>query len=80
MNFGTSIGINERNKANEHVLGKKGSHLGKWAIFVRKMVHPHNPGSTLSFFFLIFKKKGSNREMKLILIVFFEKKKLFGAN
>ena len=45
------------NKAN-NVFGKKGSHLGKWAILVPKMVDPHNPGSALSFFFNFAQRKG----------------------
>ena len=52
-----SIGINERNKANEYVFGKKSSHLGKWDILVPKIVHPHNPGSALNFFLNFAQRK-----------------------
>ena len=58
LNFGMSIGIEERNTANEYVFGKKSSHLGKRAILFPKVVHPHYPGSDLNFFLNFAQRKG----------------------
>ena len=58
---------------------KKNSHLGKWAILGLKTVHPHNSGSAGRIFLKFCTMKGANRQMRLILIIF-EKKKLFGVN
>ena len=51
---------------------------GKWTILDRKMVHPHNSGSTLKIFLKFCRMKGANRCMKILLVVFQEKSS-FGA-
>ena len=57
---------------------EKNSHLGKWAILGPKIAHPHNSGSTGRIFLKFCRMKGANRYMKILLVVFREKKS-FGA-
>ena len=48
------------------VCTKKILFRAKWAILVPKMAHPHNSG-------LALRMKGANRQMKLMLMIFFKK-------
>ena len=48
---------------------KKKSHLGKWAIFGPKIVHPLNSGSAGRIFFKFCTVKVDNRQMRIILII-----------
>ena len=56
---------------------EKNSHLGKWAILGPKMAHPHNSGSgrTSLKFCLV---KGTNSQMRMILIILQKKKNCLG--
>ena len=56
---------------------EKNSHLGKWAILVPKIAHPHNSGSTGRIFLKFCTMEGANRQMRIILII--SKKKIFKA-
>ena len=58
---------------------KKNSHLGEWIILSPNIAHPHNSGSAGRSFLEFYAIKGANRKMIMILIIF-QKKKLFGAN
>ena len=53
---------------------KKNFVQDKWTILGPKMVHPHNS----EIFFKFCRMKGANRYMKILLVVFREKKS-FGA-
>ena len=51
----------------------------KWAVLGPKMVHHHNSGSALRIFLKkICRVKGTNKYMRIILVIFLEKKS-FGA-
>ena len=50
----------------------------KWAILDPKMVHPHNSGLAQRIVLKFCRMKGANRYMKILLVVFLEKKS-FGA-
>ena len=47
-------------------------------FMAQKMVHPHNSGSALRILKKIFRIKGASRYMKIMFIIF-SNKKLFGA-
>ena len=46
----------------------------KLAILGLKMVHPLNSGLALRIFLKFYRMKGANRYMKILLVVFREKK------
>ena len=50
----------------------------KWTILVLKMAHPHNSGLAQRIFLKFCRMKGAKRYMKILLVVFWEKKS-FGA-
>ena len=60
------------------VCAKKKFVQDKWAILGLKMAYPHNSGSALRIFLKFCRMKGANRYMKILLVVFREKKS-FGA-
>ena len=51
---------------------------GKWAILNLKMAHLHNSGLVLRIFLKFCRMKGANRYMKNLLVVFWEKKIIWG--
>ena len=51
---------------------------GKWTILDPKMAHSHNSWSALRIFLKFNKIKGANRYMKILLVVFREKKFILG--
>ena len=57
---------------------EKNSHVGKWVILGPKIAHPNNSGSAGTIFLKFCAIKGAKRYMKILLVVFREKK-LFGA-
>ena len=61
-----------------NLFSEKNSHLGKWAILGPKMVHPHNSGSAVRIFLKSCTMKESNSKMKMILIIFSQKKFVWG--
>ena len=46
----------------------------KWVFFRPKMAHPHNSGSALRNCLQFCRMKGANRYIKMLLVVFWEKK------
>ena len=61
------------------VCTKKNSKIQKlfrtnWAILGQKMAHPHNSGLAIRIFFKFCRIKGANKQMKLMLMIFFKKK------
>ena len=54
------------------------SHLWKWAILGPKIAHPLNSGSAGRSFFKFCKMKWTNRQMKMIIIIFSKKKNCLG--
>ena len=51
---------------------------GKWFILVPKMAHPHNSGMALGIFLKFCRMKGADSCMKILLVVFREKKTTWG--
>ena len=49
-----------------------------WVILGPKMTHPQNSGSALRIFKKIFRMNGANSYIKILLVVFREKKFIWG--
>ena len=65
-------------RSNENGLYQKIFVQDKWAIFGPKMAHSHNSGSAVRIFVTFYRMKGADRYVKILLVVFREKKS-FGA-
>ena len=50
----------------------------KWAILDPKMAHHHNSGLALKKFLKFCRMEGANRYMKILFVVFWEKKFIWG--
>ena len=62
----------------QHFLYQKKIVQDKWVNLGLKMAHPHNTGSALLIFKKFCRMKGAKRYMKILLVVFWEKKFCWG--
>ena len=64
----------EVDESNDNGLYQKNFVHDKWAILGPKVAHPHNFGWALRIFLKFCRMKGANRYIKILLVVFREKK------